>query len=114
LEHDNGTQQTWYAHLSEIFVRPGETIQQGAVIGRVGMTGTATGPNLHFELRQNTETGWVAVNSYVTPGNLLGQASSSSQSPSSGRSSSSAARISNIQHFGLLAGTVERSQNQTD
>jgi murein DD-endopeptidase MepM/ murein hydrolase activator NlpD len=61
LEHENGTRQTLYAHLSELFVRPGDVIQQGTVIGRVGSTGASTGPHLHFELRQMLPDGtWVA------------------------------------------------------
>lgn len=61
LEHSDGSQQTLYGHLSEIFVKPGELIQQGAAIGRVGSTGNSTGPHLHFELRQLTDEGWVAM-----------------------------------------------------
>ncbi len=64
LEHNNGIQQTLYGHLSEIFVKPGEMIQQGTVIGRVGSTGASTGPHLHFEFRQMTQDGsWVAMDS---------------------------------------------------
>ncbi len=61
LDHNKTTQQTVYAHLSEIFVKPGEWVKQGMVIGRVGSTGLSTGPHLHFEFRQLTPDGWVAM-----------------------------------------------------
>jgi len=61
LEHSKGTQQTLYGHLSELFVKPGEWVEQGTVIGRVGTTGFSTGPHLHFEFRQLTPDGWVAL-----------------------------------------------------
>jgi murein DD-endopeptidase MepM/ murein hydrolase activator NlpD len=60
IQH-NGVQQTLYGHLSEIFVLPGQRIEQGTVIGRVGSTGNSTGPHLHFESRMSTADGWVAV-----------------------------------------------------
>jgi murein DD-endopeptidase MepM/ murein hydrolase activator NlpD len=63
LNHNKNTLQTLYGHLSEIFVVPGESIQQGTVIGRVGSTGNSTGPHLHFETRQLTADGWIAVDS---------------------------------------------------
>jgi murein DD-endopeptidase MepM/ murein hydrolase activator NlpD len=60
IQH-NGVQQTLYGHLSEVFVQPGQRIEQGTVIGRVGSTGNSTGPHLHFETRVSTADGWVAV-----------------------------------------------------
>ena len=52
IRHDNGY-ETWYAHLSAINVSAGQTVRQGATIGKIGSTGNSTGPHLHFELRKN-------------------------------------------------------------
>ena len=49
LCHENG-QETVYAHLQYLFVRPGEVVGAGQIIGTVGQTGRATGAHLHFEL----------------------------------------------------------------
>lgn len=61
LEHNKGTQESLYGHLSEVMVQPGAWVKQGDVIGLVGSTGNSTGPHLHFEVRQSTPQGWVAV-----------------------------------------------------
>lgn len=49
IRHADGN-TTLYAHLSEINVQQGEKVVRGQRIGRVGSTGNATGPHLHFEV----------------------------------------------------------------
>jgi murein DD-endopeptidase MepM/ murein hydrolase activator NlpD len=42
---------TLYAHLTELFVKEGDVVAQGQIIGTIGSTGNSTGPHLHFEIR---------------------------------------------------------------
>jgi murein DD-endopeptidase MepM/ murein hydrolase activator NlpD len=50
VQHALGV-STFYAHLSRILIRSGERVAAGRTLARVGMTGDATGPHLHFEVR---------------------------------------------------------------
>ncbi len=52
IEHDKGI-STIYSHLHKIFVRAGQRVQRGQLIGSMGRTGRATGVHLHFELMEN-------------------------------------------------------------
>ena len=52
IDHGNST-KTYYAHLSKGFVKTGQAVKQGEVIGNMGSTGRSTGPHLHFEIRKN-------------------------------------------------------------
>jgi len=49
IKHDNGN-ITMYAHLSRIFVKCGESVKAGRVIGKAGRTGVTTGSHLHFSV----------------------------------------------------------------
>jgi murein DD-endopeptidase MepM/ murein hydrolase activator NlpD len=49
IEHATGL-QTRYAHLSAVSVSVGDRVDQGQEVGRVGQSGRATGPHLHFEV----------------------------------------------------------------
>ncbi|MCR5435890.1 MAG: M23 family metallopeptidase [Treponema sp.] len=52
ISHDNGKVSSVYAHLSKMNVQLSDEVKKGDVIGYVGQTGMATGPHLHFEIRQ--------------------------------------------------------------
>ena len=73
IMNHSSAQQTLYGHMSEIFVQPGQVVQQGTVIGRVGSTGNSTGPHLHFEVRHLTSQGWVATDPGIQLDSALSQ-----------------------------------------
>ena len=50
IRHDTGL-ETYYGHLSERMVEPGQWVEAGQIIGLGGSTGRSTGPHLHFETR---------------------------------------------------------------
>ena len=52
VRHPNGY-ETEYLHMSAIAVRAGQRVGQGDLVGRVGMTGLATGVHLHYGLKKN-------------------------------------------------------------
>ncbi len=53
IDHGNGV-RTRYAHLAKIFVQEGAKVFKDQMVGSIGMTGSTTGPHLHFEVVQNS------------------------------------------------------------
>jgi murein DD-endopeptidase MepM/ murein hydrolase activator NlpD len=54
IDHGNGI-ATRYGHLSGIDVNEGQMVEVGTTLGRIGATGRATGPHLHYEVRIDDE-----------------------------------------------------------
>lgn len=50
LDHGMGLNSA-FLHCSEILVKEGEYVRQGQMIGRIGMSGRATGPHLHWSMK---------------------------------------------------------------
>ncbi|MCY1358734.1 Peptidase family M23 [compost metagenome] len=52
VDHGQGL-ISMFCHLSKIDVQPGQALPRGAVVGRVGATGRATGPHMHWNVSLN-------------------------------------------------------------
>ena len=68
IDHPNGY-ETQYLHFSKVFVKPGDVVKQGEVIGLSGETGWACGAHLHFKVAIPKTQGW---NNPSVPARLVG------------------------------------------
>lgn len=53
IDHGMGLNSA-FLHCSELLVREGDVVRQGQVIGKVGATGRASGPHLHWGMKWNS------------------------------------------------------------
>jgi len=67
IDHGNGL-MSFYGHMSHISVSKGQFVARGQVLGISGMTGTATGPHLHFGLYYMNGNGPVDPYGWSGPG----------------------------------------------
>ncbi|MFS0980330.1 phage tail spike protein [Enterococcus casseliflavus] len=64
IKHSDGL-YTGYAHLSQLNVSQGDTVNQGQKIGNMGTTGPSTGPHLHFQFFTNGP--WPSSDDFINP-----------------------------------------------
>jgi hypothetical protein len=67
INHGNGL-MTYYGHFASLSVAKGQHVRRGQVIGISGMTGTATGPHLHFGVYYINGNGPVDPYGWTGPG----------------------------------------------
>jgi murein DD-endopeptidase MepM/ murein hydrolase activator NlpD len=67
IDHGNGL-MTFYGHMAHIWVYKGQYVARGQVLGISGMTGTATGPHLHFGVYHLNGSGPVDPYGWAGPG----------------------------------------------
>ena len=83
IDHGGGIFSGYY-HLSETLVTESEIVRTGSLLGRIGATGLATGPHLHWEILAHGVTinpvQWIRLNEFPNPLRELDPANALSQS----------------------------------
>ena len=67
IQH-NDSMTTLYAHQAEYVVQPGDSVEQGQLIGYVGSTGNSTGSHLHFEVCKDSS---LSAEQLMNPADIL-------------------------------------------
>ena len=88
IKDENGN-YNYYAHLNGVNVQPGQIVNVGDKIGILGNTGRSTGPHLHYEVRNNTNSSnnTIDPSTYLNVATTMDSSSSTSSTGTSGSSS---------------------------
>jgi hypothetical protein len=67
IEHDNGVDKSYYAHMTNVVVTQGQYVTAGQIIGYMGNTGRSSGVHLHFEMYYGGKHPGYNFGSYISP-----------------------------------------------
>lgn len=73
---DHGDCKSYYCHLDEVYIKPGDRVEENQPIGLMGSTGNSSGPHLHFAIESSKMFGSFVpgYKDFLNPSPFLAQA----------------------------------------